>query len=67
MVKISLKKPSLLLDLSRKKPKGGHLTPLSPLTLFDMGKAMMPPPKKKRCFDHCAQTLRRRKLKLGDF
>ena len=33
------------------------------LTLFDMG-AMMAP---QNVFDHCAQTLRRRKLKLGDF
>ena len=34
------------------------------LTLFDMGGAMMAP---QNVFDHCAQTLRRRKLKLGDF
>ena len=33
------------------------------LTLFDMG-AMMAP---QNVFDHCAQTLKRRKLKLGDF
>ena len=33
------------------------------LTLFDMG-AMKAP---QNVFDHCAQTLRRRKLKLGDF
>ena len=26
-----------------------------------------PPPPPPQCFDHCAQTLRRRKLKLGDF
>ena len=46
------------------------------LTLFDLVEAMMPsppPPKKKKTkqkkkvFYHCAQTLRRRKLKLGDF
>ena len=36
------------------------------LTLFDMGGGggMMAP---KIVFDHCAQTLRRRKLKLSDF
>ena len=32
------------------------------LTLFDM-RGMMAP---QNVFDHCAQTLRRRKLKLGD-
>ena len=36
------------------------------LTLFDMGGGgmMMAP---QNVFDHCAQTLRRKKLKLGDF
>ena len=35
------------------------------LTLFDMeGGGHDAPPK---CFSHCAQTLRRRRLKLGDF
>ena len=33
------------------------------LTLFDMGGHNGP----QNVFDHCAQTLRRRKLKLGDF
>ena len=33
------------------------------LTLFDMGGDAPPP----NVFDHYAQTLRRRKLKLGDF
>ena len=32
------------------------------LTLFDMGDIMAP----QNVFDHCAQTLRRRKLKLSD-
>ena len=36
----------------------------NPLTLFDMGGGMMAP---QNVFAHCAQTLRRRKLKLGDF
>ena len=35
------------------------------LTLFDMGGGGMMAP--QNVFDHCAQTLRRRKLKLGDF
>ena len=33
------------------------------LTLFDMGGMVVP----QNVFDHCAQMLRRRKLKLGDF
>ena len=33
------------------------------LTLFDMGGHDGP----RNVFDHCAQTLRKRKLKLGDF
>ena len=32
--------------------------------IFDMWGGMMVP---QNVFDHCAQTLRRRKLKLGDF
>ena len=51
------------------KEEGRETSPFPPspqpkkikLTLFDMGKA------KKKVFDHCAQTLRRRKLTLGDF
>ena len=39
----------------------------SRLTLFDMGGGHDAPPPKKNVFEHCAQTLRRRKLKLGDF
>ena len=35
------------------------------LTLFDMGRGAMMAP--RNVFDHCAQTLSRRKLKLGDF
>ena len=35
------------------------------LTLFDMGGGHDGP--SQNVFDHCAQTLRRRKLKLGDF
>ena len=35
---------------------------LDGLTLFDMGGMMAP----QNIFDHCAQTRRRRKLKLGD-
>ena len=38
--------------------------PFSKLTLFDMGGGMMAP---QNVFDHCAQMLRRKKLKLGDF
>ena len=34
------------------------------LTLFDMGSHDAPP--QKNVFDHCAQMLWRRKLKLGD-
>ena len=34
------------------------------LTLFDMGGGMMAP---QNVFNHCAQTLRRRKLEFGDF
>ena len=34
------------------------------LTPFDMGGAMMAP---QNVFDHCAQMLRRRKLKFADF
>ena len=34
------------------------------LTLFDMGRGHDGP---QNVFDHCAKTLRRRKLKLGDF
>ena len=34
------------------------------LTLFDMGGGHDAP---QNVFDHCAQTLWRRKLKLGDF
>ena len=42
-----------------------HCTKFS-LTLFDMGGGggMMT---SQNVFDHCAQTLRRRKLKLGEF
>ena len=35
------------------------------LTLFDMGGGGMMAP--QNVFAHCAQTVRRRKLKLGDF
>ena len=35
------------------------------LTLFDMGGGGHDAP--KNVFDHCTQTLRKRKLKLGDF
>ena len=35
------------------------------LTLFDMGGGGMMAP--QNVFDHCSQTLWRRKLKLGDF
>ena len=35
------------------------------LTLFDMGGGAMMAP--QNVFDHCAQKLWRRKLKLGDF
>ena len=35
------------------------------LTLFDIGGGASWPP--QNVFDHCAQTLRRRKPKLGDF
>ena len=35
------------------------------LTLFDMGGGGMMAP--QNVFDHCAETLWRRKLKLGDF
>ena len=35
----------------------------SSLTLFDMGGMMAP----QNVFVHCPQTLRRRKLKLGDY
>ena len=43
---------------------GGHDVPiLVHLTLFDMGGHDAP----QNVFDHCAQTLRKRKLKLGDF
>ena len=34
------------------------------LSLFDMGEGMMSP---QNVFDHCAQTLKRWKLKLCDF
>ena len=37
------------------------------LTLFDMGGMMSPPPTPQNVFDHCVQTRKRRKLKLGDF
>ena len=43
------------------------MCPVFLLTLFDMregGGGMMAP---QNVFDHCAQTRRRRKLKLGDF
>ena len=40
-----------------------NLTSTTGLTLFDMGGHDAPP----NVFDHCFQTLRRRKLKLVDF
>ena len=42
-----------------------NTTNLYALILFDMGGGGMMTP--QIVFDHCAQTLRRRKLKLGDF
>ena len=64
---LSMKKPEIKLMIS-----AARLDWSCVLTLFDMGIMMPlppspPPPPKKNVFGHCAQTLRRKKLKLGDF
>ena len=51
------------IDASFATPERLSLSKAIFLTLFDMGTHGGP----QNVFDHCAQTRRRRKLKLGDF
>ena len=64
--KIDKKTANSIPDFSRRKLKNMVVSVnrnFGSLTLFDMGGMMAP----QNVFDHCAQTLRKRKLKLGDF
>ena len=48
--------------------KSIHLDSMdSVLILFDMGEEGLCPPPPPNVFDHCTQTLKRKKLKLSDF